>query len=119
MDNIITVDVGRDFYPKLTNRDKNQGDGKHTAIEFRDKYLAKLDSKNSWTNSNKFITLDFINVDKIGPSFANEAFAYFTKYADQKTILSKIELINISEVKFLIIVEELDSGYNRSWRKII
>jgi len=106
-------DIGQNFYPRLANRDKKQGDGKHTALEFRKKYLEKLDDAKRWNNDDKFIVLDFKNVNKIGPSFANEAFAYFTKYAKPKRILNKIELVNISKIKKMIIEQELSSGYNR------
>ena len=36
------VDVKKQFYHRLTNRDENQGDGKHTAKDFREKFLSTL-----------------------------------------------------------------------------
>ena len=106
------VDVGNEFYYRLANRDENQGDGKKTAIEFREKYLRDLDDKAAWQVSDPFIILDFTNVKKIGPSFANEAFAFFTKYATPEKILKKIILKNTTNVQQSIIEEELEAGYN-------
>ena len=107
----MDINVGKDFYPRLANRDRRQGDGKHNAVQFRDKYLSHMDSLEYWTRDVEPITFDFINVDKIGPSFANEAFAYFTKYAEPKVIKKRIRFVNISEVHRIIIEEEIDSGY--------
>lgn len=109
--NIIPIDIGKDFYPRLANRNNKQGDGKHTAIEFRQKYLANLDNQTSWENDNNSIIFDFKNVKKIGPSFANEAIAYFTKYATPKKILQKINIINASNIHMRIIKQELDTAY--------
>lgn len=106
-----TIDVGTEFYHRLANRDKQQGDGKHTAVEFRRRYLTELDNPDAWTQEIKPILLDFKNVEKIGPSFANEAFAYFTKYAKPEKILERIIFLNISKVQLIIIKQELDSGY--------
>jgi len=105
------IDVGKDFYPRLANRDRRQGDGKHNAGQFRVKYLSHMDNPEFWAHDAESVTFDFKNVDKIGPSFANEAFAYFTKYAEPKLIKSRIKFVNISEVDRIIIEEEIDSGY--------
>ena len=107
---IRTVDVGNEFYYRLANRDKNQGDGKYTAIEFREKYLCDLDNKEAWQVSDPFIILDFANVKKIGPSFANEVFAFFTKYATPEKILKRIKLKHMSNVQLSTIKEELTAG---------
>jgi hypothetical protein len=106
-----TVDVGKDFYHRLANRDQFQGDGKHTAVEFRNKYLLELDNKAAWSYPEQFIELDFQNVNKIGPSFANEAFGYFMKYTDPQGFIRKVKFSNISEVHLMIIEEELESGF--------
>ncbi len=106
-----TVDVGKEFYHRLANRDEYQGDGMHTAVEFRSKYLSELDKVEAWTTTNEFIVLDFQNVKKIGPSFANEAFGYFMRYTDPKKFVQKIKFINISDVHRIIIKEELESGF--------
>lgn len=106
-----TIDVGKEFYHRLANRDKNQGDGKHTAIDFRKRFLSDLDNSEFWKTSSEPIILDFKNVKKIGPSFANEAFGYFTKYVKPKDFLKKIQFANISKVQMLIIEEELESGH--------
>lgn len=71
--------------------------------EFRDIYLKVLDSPNAWVGHVPFIILDFSNVERLGPSWANEAFAYFTKYGDPSSVLEKIQLKNISRVKLAII----------------
>lgn len=108
-----TIDVGKDFYHRLANRDTYQGDGKHHAVEFRAKYLAELDKEEAWADSAPFICFDFSNVKKIGPSFANEAFAYFTEYASPSVVEKKIKFVNISIVPQEIIRTELERGYSR------
>ena len=109
---IQTVDVGAEFSHRLTNRDSNQGDGKHTAIEFRQKYLVGLDSPDAWSEPvTPFIKLDFSKVRKIGPSFATEAFAHYTQYANPQDVLKRIVLVNATRVQRLIIERELEAGY--------
>lgn len=108
-----SIDVGTDFFHRLANRDETQGDGTDNAVEFREKYLFILDSQDAWVNSDVAVILDFKNVKKLGPSFANEAFAYFTQYASPKRILGKIKIINITEVKLETIMEELETGHRR------
>ena len=107
------VDVGREFHYRLANRNRYQGDGKNTAEQFRKKYLSNLDKEEAWKDDKTSITFNFGNVKKIGPSFANEAFAYFTKYTSPEDIKKKIVFKNISHVQELIIDEELESGYSR------
>ena len=116
MAEIKTIDVGKEFFHRLANRDKKQGDGKYNAEEFRNKYLIQLDSPDKWKNNEEEVILDFQNVKKLGPSFANEAFAYFTKYAKPEQILKKIKIINISNGKLELINVELESGYTPSWK---
>ena len=111
--NLRVIDIGKDFYDRLTNRDLKQRDGKHTGVEFREKHLRGLDSEEAWKNDLVFIRLDFSNVSKMGPSWANEVFAYFAKYAKPSRILNKIQLINISRVKKNIIEHEIESGYSK------
>lgn len=113
MSNIKEINIAREFYHRLANRDSYQGDGKHTAKDFREKYLSELDNKESWKNNEPFIVIDFLGVTKLGPSFANEAFGYFTQYANPKQIKNKIIFRNISNVKKAIIENELRSGYRR------
>lgn len=105
------IDVGKDFYHRLANRDKYQGDGTHTAEEFRYKYLKELDKPEAWTIDDEYIVFDFQNVKKIGPSFANAAFGHFMKYTKPERFLKRIRFINISDVHRLIIKEELESGF--------
>jgi hypothetical protein len=108
-----TIDVGKSYYHRLANRDETQGDGQHTAIEFRKKYLSSFDSPEAWKSNEPTIILDFKNVEKIGPSFANEVFAFFAKYAKPDEILNKISVVNATKVQMLIIKEELESGYQK------
>ena len=106
-----TIDVGITFYHRLANRDRNQGDGKYNAVEFRTRFLSSLDNAEVWRKTTEPIILDFKNVKKIGPSFANEAFGYFTKYVKPKEFFKKVEFVNITAVQKMIIDEELESGY--------
>lgn len=107
-----TIDVGNQFYPRLTNRNENFGDGQHTAVDFRNQFLMDYDYPEIWKSSDiKTITFDFANVTSIIPSFANEAFAYFRKYADAKTIKKYFKFINISDVKLDLIDLEFMKGY--------
>lgn len=109
----MKVDIGNEFYHRLANRDEKQGDGKFTAIEFREKYLGYLDNNDIWKSNNiDIIIFDFSNVKIIGPSFANEAFAYFTKYAKPEKIKSVIRFEKISKIHQLIIEKELETGYS-------
>jgi hypothetical protein len=108
----MTIDVGKEFYHRLANRDEHQGDGANNAIQFRKRYLSKLDNQAAWTTDSEPIVFDFRNVKKIGPSFANEAFGYFTKYATPEAFYKKVQFINISNVQQMIIDEELQSGYS-------
>lgn len=109
-----TIDVGVDFSPSLTNRDKYQRDGTDTGEQFRKKYLDDLDKETQWKSSDVFIIFDFSNVKRLGPSWANEAFAYFTKYGKPENILKKIQLINITNVKLATIKQEIETGYSKN-----
>jgi len=109
---MTTIDVGVVFYHRLANRDSKQGDGKHTAVEFRTRFLSSRDNPQIWKSSSEPTILDFKNVKKIGPSFANEAFGYFTKYATPATFFERVRFVNISKVQKMIIEEELESGYS-------
>ncbi len=107
------IDIGNDFYFRLANRNEFQGDGKHHAVEFRNRYLKELDNKEIWKKKEEYCKFDFTNVKKIGPSFANEAFAYFMKYTDPETFLEKVRIIHTSTIQHLIIEIELKAGYNK------
>lgn len=107
-----TIDVGKDFYHRLANRDQYQGEGTHTAVEFRGKFLSELDNNDAWKSDSPFVVLDFKNVAKIGPSFANEAFAFFTSFAKPSLIKKRIMFRNISKIQEMIISEELETGYS-------
>jgi hypothetical protein len=110
---IKRIDIGKDFFVDLVNRDENQGDGQFTATQFRDKYLKEMTNQEFWQNPKSSIELDFQNVEVLGPSFANEAFAFFTKYAKPEVIKRVIKFINISQVKMSTIDVELDRSYDR------
>ncbi len=98
----MKIDVGNDFSNRLINKDKSRGDGRNTAVEFRNKYLSVFNSFDSWKDIDLFIELDFSNVNYITPSFAYEAFGYFTKYTTSDKILEKIRFTNISMESFKI-----------------
>ncbi len=106
-----SIDIGDVFSPNLLNRDHRQIDGKFSAVEFREKYLDFLDNKDVWESDEVTIEIDFRNVRRLGPSWANEAFAYFTQYAKPTRILKKIRLVHITEVKLDIVKQELETGY--------
>ena len=78
-------------------------------------FLKYLDQRSYWKTDNKPIILNFEDVEKIGPSFANEAFAYFTKYASPDKILKRIIFKNITQVQRSIIKNELITGYQTSY----
>jgi hypothetical protein len=105
------IDVGKEFFHRLANRDKHQGDGRHNAVTFRDKFLSALDRKEAWASvSDVYVTLDFSNVQKIGPSFANEAFGYFAQYASPAEVLRRIKIINATKTQLMIIEQEIEAG---------
>ena len=106
-----TIDVGKEYFFRLANRNKLQGDGTYNAVDFRKKYLSKLDNSSAWEDFTPFIVLDFSNVKRIGPSFANEAFAYFMKYTNPDNFMEKVTFKNLDEVDQIIINKELFSGY--------
>ena len=62
------IKIKEEFNHRLANRDKSQGDGTFTAIEFRDKFLAKLDNQEIWKSDKVEIVFDFSGIKKIGPS---------------------------------------------------
>lgn len=109
MDRII--DVAKDFSPRLANREKYNGDGTFTAVEFRRKYLNPLKKSKHWKNDETFITFDFNGVERLSPGFANEAFGYFTAMGTPRQVLKKIRFINISDVKIETIHKELKAAY--------
>lgn len=103
----------KDFSDFLINRDQYQGDGSFHAVEFRQKYLSNADDIEWWNIKSDVIELDFGGVDTLGPSWANEAFAYFAKYANKPNdIYKRFRFTNISPVKLALIKREIDSGYN-------
>ena len=100
------------FSKILRNRNKNQTDGQNTGEDFRKKYLEELDSKDWWDDDNKKIILDFEDVITIGPSWANEVFAYFCKFnVDSKKFFEKIIIKNLSNIKEETIKTEIDGGH--------
>ena len=80
-------------------------------MEFRNKYLGELDDQENWNNNSSIIELDFRHVKRLGPSWANEVFAYFTRKHKPESILKKIKLINITKVKRAIVEKEIETGY--------
>lgn len=103
-----------DFYSHLVNRDENQGDGKNTAVQFREKFLAELGNHEWWRDTSKKIKLNFKDVETLGPSWANEAFAYFTVFDIKPDVFfEKVVCEDISQVKKTIIQIELEAGYKK------
>ena len=109
-----SVEIAKQFCSRLVNRDKLQGDGKCSGELFRTQFLQELDSLAWWKDPDTSITLDFSEIETLGPSWANEVFAYFTKFDQSPSkILSKIRLLNISRVKRSTIEMEINAGYSR------
>lgn len=105
------VDVGKEFSEDLIFRNSLQGNARYNAQNFRMKFLKELDGVKEWNKDYKII-LDFSNVKRISPGFANEAFADFAKYAQgPEEILEKIVIKNASEVQWGIILREIKSGF--------
>lgn len=106
------IDIGLVFFPKLVNRNHLQGDGKNTAIEFRDLYLKDLDKEGWWNDPSSKIQLDFKNVEVLGPSWTNEIFAYYlSKGIKKATLQKKMECLNLTKTKETIIEREITQGY--------
>ncbi len=104
------IDVGKEFSDYLVNRNKLQGDGSSTAEQFRDRFLKELENDQWWSGEDS-IVLNFKNVRTLGPSWANEVFAYYTEKRVKELIFKKIILKDISVVKREIIEQEIESGY--------
>lgn len=108
----MSLDIGNKFYHKLLNRNELQGDGKYTAIEFREKFLNDLDDKSWWDDDSKLIELDFKNVEVMGPSWTNEIFAYYLSQGIKiAEIQRKIRCLNLTKTKEITIQKELKQGY--------
>lgn len=106
------IKMAEEFGERLVNRNSSQGDGKHTAVEFRKRFLSDLDVPEWWRVTSNIVEIDFSGVRTLGPSWANEAFAYFTAMdLSPKKILEHIHFRNISDIKLQTIKTELESGY--------
>lgn len=106
------VDVGKEFSENLMFRNSLQGNARFNAQHFRMKFLKELDGAEEWKKDYKII-LDFSNVKRISPGFANEAFADFAKYSkSSEEVLEKIVIRNASEVQYRIILREIKSGFD-------
>jgi len=93
-----TIDVGKEFSSTLATRNQ--------AILFCEKFFRDLEITD-WQTDEPFVALDFANVRKISPGFANEAFACFLGVATPERILKKIVLRNLTHVQRVIINLEL------------
>lgn len=107
----MIINVAEDFYHRLANRNQTQGDGKFTAVQFRQRFLGHLDFHKSWDKKGPIVLFDFEGVKKLSPGFANEAFAHFTIYASPDKIFERIQFINISPVKRETIEREVQDSY--------
>lgn len=114
----LTVDIGRKFFHMCVNRDENQNDGVFNAVQFREKFLEKLEDPAWMKNTEEVYTLDFGNVTEMSSGFANEAFAYFlTKRITQRQLMTKIKFVNIKPDMKKMISRELTNGYQPSFRE--
>lgn len=101
------IKVCLEFSNRLTNRNKLQGDGKFTAMEFRNNFLYPLYIRKNW-NDESIITLDFSGVKVLSPTFANEAFTYFKRFeTSKKKVKDKIIFINCTNVQERIIEDAI------------
>ena len=107
----MSINVASSFHDRLANRNRYQGDGRFSAVDFRKRFLSAFDNLEEWKSGHVVIELDFSGVRKIGPSFANEAFAYFMKYTTPERFHQRIKLLNLSTVQRAIVETELAAGY--------
>lgn len=103
------IEIAREFSGYLVNRNPRQGDGSNNGEQFREKFLKDLNE--DWWKSERRLVFDFLGVRTLGPSWANEVFAFYTDKYDRKLILKKFIFENISPVKLEIIHLEIESGY--------
>lgn len=113
---IRTIEIAKEFSDYLVNRNERQGDGTKTGVEFRATFLKPLESDEWWNDDKETLVLDFDRVSTIGPSWANEVFAYYTDKHSVGEIRSKILLKNLSPIKKEIVDIEIESGYSSSIR---
>ena len=117
------INVGSQFYPSLVNRDKQQGEGIFTAIQFRNKFMLECLQAEWWKDLNSQIVFNFKSVNEISSPWANEAFAYFMDPAigfniGLRKFLSKIKFEGISSVHKQLIIKELENGYRGDRKKL-
>lgn len=108
------IDIGRQFGSRLLYRSSepaNERTRSNGGIEFRMRFMSELETPEFWSDKTRMITLDFKNVDTLGPAWANEVFAYWAQCRLPADVKNKIKCINITEVKQAVIDIELDHGY--------
>jgi len=105
------VKVAQEFSDRLVNRNQYQGDGTFTAQDFIRKFLVVFDDPYIWEENTPTITFDFIDVKRISPAFANEAFAYFLQYTNKDKLLKHFVFENIDSIDLMIVEHELNNGY--------
>ena len=106
---VPTVYLVEEFWDELSN---TAIAGKRTGAFLRELFMEHMDNQKFWDNVNSpAIRFDFTGVRKITPSFANDAFAYFTKYANATKVLKVIEFVNITNIKRAIINLEVEQGH--------
>lgn len=108
---IRKINVAAEFSDYLVNRNNLQGDGTKTGEDFRTQFLLDLENDSWWDKSENIIIFNFKDVRTIGPSWANEVFAYYANKRNKSTVLSHLKFENISPVKLEIIELEIESGY--------
>lgn len=108
------IAIADEFSHDLMFRFKKQ-DKKFSAEAFREQFLSALNAQEWWANSNSKIIINFENVDTLTPSWANEAFAYYTKsLANPSQIKERIDFQNLSTIKRQIIEREIQRGYENN-----
>lgn len=110
----LTIDIGRQFGSRLLYRSSepaNERTRPNGGVEFRMRFMSELETPEFWSDKTRSITLDFSNVETLGPAWANEVFAYWLQRRQSRDVKAKILCINITEVKQAVIDIELDQGY--------
>lgn len=110
----LKIDIGKEFSSILRNRNSKQTDGLNTGESFRTRFLSgDIDTQEWWDDDSKSIEIDFSNVSTLGPSWANEVFAYFTIYnVNFPKIQQKFGFKGLDDLWEEIIEEEVTQGYS-------
>lgn len=106
---IPVVKIARDFSSALRyGIPNNPQEIPYSAKAFRDLFLKEFDNQEAWQDDNVGVILDFRGVERLSPSFAYHAFAYFRKYAQSERIMRKFHRTNITSLQKQVIDLELE-----------